>query len=351
MDIILKKEVEENLEIFELNKTVRMIQEFINEDLSNWYIRRSRRRFWATELTEDKKSVYNTTYEILTELCKLIAPFTPFIAEEIYRNLTNEESVHLASYPKANMDLIDNSLEEKMDLVKNLVTLGRASREATRIKVRQPIQKVLVDGKYEDTINDVVDLIKEELNVKEVVFAKDLGEYMNFTLKPNFKVLGPVLGAKMKFFAGALSKLDASEVVSKLEAGESITVDIDGEEFNFNKEHVLINISAKEGFNVTMENNLFVILDTTLNEALINEGYAREFISKVQQLRKSNDFDVLDNIEIDYCSDDEIANAINEYSEYIKSETLAIDINRVEDESIEKHNLNDHMTGIKVIKK
>lgn len=347
----LKKEVEENLEIFELNKTVRMIQEFINEDLSNWYIRRSRRRFWATELTEDKKSVYNTTYEILTELCKLIAPFTPFISEEIYRNLTNEDSVHLATYPKANLDLIDINLEEKMDLVKNLVTLGRASREATRIKVRQPIQKVLVDGKYEDSISDVVDLIKEELNVKEVVFAKDLSEYMNFTLKPNFKVLGPVLGPKMKFFAGALNKLDASEVVPKIESGESIAVEIDSEEFKFNKEHVLVNISAKEGFNVTMENNLFVILDTTLNESLINEGYAREFISKVQQLRKSNDFDVLDNIDIDYCSDDEIANAINEYSEYIKTETLALNINRVDDESMEKHNLNDHMTGIKVTRK
>ena len=157
----LKKEVEENLEIFELNKTVRMIQDFINEDLSNWYIRRSRRRFWATELTEDKKSVYNTTYEILTELCQLIAPFAPYISEEIYRNLTGEVSVHLSNYPKANLELINPELEEKMDLVKNLVTLGRASREATRIKVRQPIQKVLVDGKFKDTISDVVDLIKE----------------------------------------------------------------------------------------------------------------------------------------------------------------------------------------------
>ncbi|MGL5751969.1 MAG: isoleucine--tRNA ligase [Paraclostridium sp.] len=347
----LKKEVEENLEIFELNKTVRMIQEFINEDLSNWYIRRSRRRFWATELTEDKKSVYNTTYEILTELCQIIAPFTPYISEEIYTNLTGEESVHLSKYPKANLELVNAELEEKMDLVKNLVTLGRASREATRIKVRQPIQKVLVDGKFESTISDVIDLIKEELNVKDVVFAKDLGEYMNFILKPNFKVLGPVLGAKMKFFAGALNKLNPGEIVPKLETGESIAVDIDGEEFNFNKEHVLINISAKEGFNVTMENNLFVILDTTLTEALINEGYAREFISKIQQLRKANDFDVLDNIQIDYCSDEEISKAVTEYGEYIKSETLAIEINRVEDESIEKHNLNDHMTGIKVIKK
>ena len=148
----LKKEVEENLEIFELNKTVRSIQEFINEDLSNWYIRRSRRRFWATELTDDKKSVYNTTYEILTELCKLIAPFAPYISEEIYKNLTGEVSVHLSTYPKANLELIDSKLEEKMDLVKNLVTLGRASREGAKIKVRQPIQKVLVDGNFEDSI-------------------------------------------------------------------------------------------------------------------------------------------------------------------------------------------------------
>ncbi|MGL4912921.1 MAG: DUF5915 domain-containing protein, partial [Romboutsia sp.] len=323
----------------------------INEDLSNWYIRRSRRRFWATELTEDKKSVYNTTFEILTELCKLIAPFTPHIAEEIYRNLTKETSVHLASYPKANLALINNELEVKMDLVKNLVTLGRASREATRIKVRQPIQKVLVDGKFETTINDVVDLIKEELNVKEVVFAKDLGEYMNFTLKPNFKVLGPVLGAKMKFFAGALNKLNPSEVVPKLESGESLTVQVDGEDFEFNKEHVLVNISAKEGFNVSMENNLFVILDTILTEELIEEGYVREFISKIQQLRKSSNFEVLDNIDIEFSSDDEIAKAVANYTDYIKTETLAIEITRVEDESLEKHNLNDHMTGIKVIRK
>jgi len=141
----LVKYVKESMDVYDLTKAVRAIQEFVNEELSNWYIRRSRRRFWATELTEDKKSVYNTTYEILTELCQLIAPFTPHISEEIYRNLTGEMSVHLSAYPKANLELIDNELEEKMDLVKNLVTLGRASREITRIKVRQPIQKVLVD--------------------------------------------------------------------------------------------------------------------------------------------------------------------------------------------------------------
>ncbi len=347
----LKKEVEENLEIFELNKTVRTIQDFINEDLSNWYIRRSRRRFWATELTEDKKSVYNTTYEILTELCKLIAPFAPYISEEIYRNLTEEVSVHLSTYPKANLELIDTELEEKMDLVKNLVALGRASRETAKIKVRQPIQKVLVDGRFEDVIGDMIELIKEELNVKEVLFTKDLGEYMNFSLKPNFKVLGPVLGANMKLFAGELNKLNPNEVAPRLENRETLSCEIAGENFEFNKDHVLINISAKEGFNVSMENNLFVILDTTLNKQLIEEGFAREFISKIQQIRKSSNFDVLDNIDIEFNSDDEVANAIESFKDYIKSETLALNITRVNDETLENHNLNDHMTGIKVIRK
>lgn len=347
----LKKQTEENLEIFEVNKTIRSIQAFINDDLSNWYIRRSRRRFWATELTEDKKAVYNTTYELLTELCRLIAPFAPYLSEEIYRDLTNEESVHLASYPRANEELIDLELEEKMEITQALVTLGRASREESKIKVRQPVQKVLVDGKYESKISDVVDLIKEELNVKEVVFAADLSEYMNYSLKPNFKVLGKVLGAKMKFFAGALAKLNANEVVPKLEAGEKISVDLDGENFEFGKDDVLINISSKEGFDVCMENNIFVILDTNLTPELIEEGYAREFISKVQQLRKSNDFEVLDNIDIKYCSDDEIASAISNFDEYIKNETLALSIERVEDNTLEVFDLNGHDAGIKVIRK
>ena len=238
-----------------------------------------------------------------------------------------------------------------MEITKTLVTLGRASREESKIKVRQPIQKVLVDGKYKERISDVVDLIKEELNVKEVVFADDLSEYMNYSLKPNFKVLGKVLGAKMKFFAGALAKLSANEVVPKLEAGEKVSVDLDGEAFEFGKDDVLINISSKEGFDVCMENNIFVILDTHLTEELIQEGYAREFISKVQQLRKSSNFEVLDNIDIKYCGDDEIANSVAKFEEYIKNETLALSVERTNDEALEVFDLNGHNTGIKVIRK
>lgn len=344
----LKKEIEDNLEIFEVNKSIRRMTEFLNDDLSNWYIRRSRRRFWGTELTKDKKSVYNTTYEVLTDFCKMIAPFSPYLSEEMYRKLTGEYSVHCADYPRCNSDLIDLDLEEKMDLTKNLVTLGRAARENSKIKVRQPIAEVLIDGKYESTISDLVDLMKEELNVKEVKFVKDLSVFMNFSLKPNFKVLGPVLGKNINEFGKVLNNLNAHEVVSKVESGEKVKVQVGGSDFEFDKEQILINIDSKPGFNVSMENNLFVILDTTLTKELINEGLAREFVSKVQQLRKSNGFEVLDNIKIYYNGNEEVVSAVNSFEEYIKTETLALSIEKCNCDDLEKQNLNDHTTGIKV---
>lgn len=344
----LKAEVEENLEIFEVNKTIRRMTEFLNDDLSNWYIRRSRRRFWGTELTQDKKSVYNTTYEVLTEFCKLIAPFAPYLSEEMYRNLTGEYSVHCADYPRANKDLIDLDLEKKMDLSRDLVTLGRAARENSKIKVRQPIAEVLIDGKFEELLGDLVELIKEELNVKKVHFVQDLGVYMNFNLKPNFKVLGPKLGKNVNEFGKVLRGLEAHELVAKLEAGESMTVEVAGADFEFTKEEVLVNIESKPGFNVAMENNLFAILDTTLTDDLVKEGLAREFISKVQQMRKASGFEVLDNINIYFNGDDEVAGAVADFEDYIKSETLSVAISRVEDADLENQNLNDHETGMKV---
>ena len=340
--------IEGDLEAFDLTRVVRKIQDFVNEDLSNWYIRRSRRRFWTTELNEDKKAVYNTTYEILVGISQIVAPFVPYIAEEMYQNLTGEVSVHLSTYPTANKELMDAKVEERMDLVRDLVKLGRSSREAAKIKVRQPIQTVLIDGKYEELISDLMPLIKEELNVKEVVFENELNKFMEFSLKPNFRVVGPMLGSKIKLFGKTIAGLDASEVVAKLEKNESIALDLDGEEFNITKEHVTINISAKEGFNVTMENNLFVILDTKLNDDLINEGFAREFISKVQQMRKNNGYEMMDNIEIRFDGDDVISSAMDIHKEYIMKETLAVSMEKVSDDTFEKHNLNGHETGIKL---
>ena len=343
-------EVEKELNIFDLTKAVRKIQDFVNEDLSNWYIRRARRRFWASDLTDDKKSVYNTTYEVLVGVTKLVAPFAPFISDDLFQKLTGEESVHLADYPEANKELIKTEIEERMDLVRDLVGLGRAARAQSKIKVRQPLQKILIDGKYEELISDLVPLIQEELNIKEVYFEKDLKDFMDFSLKPNFKVAGSILGSKIKLLGNALNQLDASEVVPKLEAGETIEVELDGEKIQVQKDYVMISISAKEGFMVEMENNLFVILDTTLTEDLVNEGFAREFVSKVQQMRKSSGFEVTDQIKIDFNGDEEVTKAVNEYKDYIMQETLAVAIDSVQDAQLEQQNLNDHMTGIKVEK-
>ncbi|NNA37634.1 isoleucine--tRNA ligase, partial [Pseudomonas lundensis] len=233
-------------------------------------------------------------------------------------------------------------------LVRDLVGLGRAARAQEQIKVRQPLQKVLIDGKYEDLISDLVPLMEEELNVKEVDFEKDINAFMDFNLKPNFKVAGPILGPKIKLLGKELSKLNANEVAPKLEAGESLLLNLDGEEVEIKKDFVMINISAKEGFMVQMENNLFVIIDTTLTEELINEGFARELVSKVQQMRKNEDFEVTDQIRITYDGDETIQEAVGAFEEYIKQETLAVSIEKAQDDTLEKQNLNDHMTGMKV---
>ncbi|HPW41735.1 MAG TPA: DUF5915 domain-containing protein, partial [Bacillota bacterium] len=343
-------EVDAALDVYDLTRAARKLHSFVNEDLSNWYIRRSRRRFWDAELTEDKKAVYNTTYEILVGVSKLMAPLAPYLPEEIYRNLTGELSVHVAYFPEVNEDLIDNKLEERMDLVRSLVGLGRASREQVRIKVRQPLQKVFIDAKYEELISYLIPLIQEELNVKEVIFEKNLNKFIDFTLKPDYKFAGPVLGAKMKAFAKVLEEMDAAVAAPKFEAGETVKIELEGEPLEVNKDYVITRIAAKEGFTMTTENNLFIILDTTLTKELIEEGYAREFISKVQQMRKNNAFEMMDRINIYYDGDDEIAEAVKAYEEYIMTETLAEKIERVTDANFEVQDLNGHQTGMKVEK-
>lgn len=333
-------ELEEDLSKFETTKVVRKIQDFVNEDLSNWYIRRSRRRFWDTELTEDKKSVYITTYEILVGVSKIIAPFAPYISEELYMLLTDEKSVHLSYYPKGDTNLVDKKTEEKMDLVRDIVKLGRASRELEKIKVRQPIKEILLDGKYKELIEDLVPLIKEELNVKEVIFTDELDSYMNFILKPNFRVAGPILGSKIKSFTSKLLELDSKEVINKFNNNEKIIIDIDGETFEIDGTLVDTKIESKEGFNVTMENSVFIILNTELSEELLLEGYAREIISKVQQMRKNNGYDMLDNINICFSGDEVLEKAILKFNDYIKSETLTKEIKTLEKENIEELDIN-----------
>ncbi len=344
----LIKTVTEEMDRYDHMKTVRAIQDFVNEDLSNWYIRRARRRFWGEELTDDKKSVYATTYEVMVGVSQLIAPFAPFISDEMYKNLTGKESVHISFFPKAKEELIDRNAEERMDLVRTMVALGRGIREKEKIKVRQPLSEIMVDGKYENLISDLTPLIMEELNVKTVVFEKNLEEFMNYGLKPNFRAAGPVFGNKVKAFGEELGRMDASAFVSKLEAEEKVTLSIGGENFDVTKELVEIKISAKEGFAVAMENNVFTILDTNINQELVDEGLARELISKVQQLRKQKDFEMMDNIRINISCDETVRNAVEKHKSYIMKETLAVEL--VEKSGLEEYDLNGHKTGIDVDK-
>ena len=315
-----------SMDEYDLNKVTRAINIFLNEDLSNWYIRRNRRRFWGSELNDSKKAVYQTTYQVLVGLCELLAPISPFISDEIYRNLTGLESVHLADYPVADKKMYQDKIEERMDLVRDLISLGRNAREEAKIKVRQPISEVIIDSKNKKIINDLVDLIKEELNVKEVVFEDNLSTYINFTIKPNFKEVGKILGPKIKEFQNCLTELDMDEI-NKLRNGENIVVKLAGEEFTVDSSMVDIRVEAKEGFNAADKGDDFIVLNTTLTDELINEGLARETVSKIQQIRKNNGFDIADRVKVFYEASDEYANRISEFIDFIKDETLAVEFN------------------------
>lgn len=297
-------------------------------------------------MTNDKKSVYATTYEVLVGVSKLIAPFAPFISDEIYTNLTGEESVHLAFIPMANADFIDEAVTEKMDLVRRIVTLGRGIREKERIKVRQPLSAIKLDGKYESIIADLLELIKEELNVKEVVFETKLDEFLTFSLKPNFKEAGPKLGKDIKEFGKVLATVDPADFITRLEDEKEVKLSLNGVETVVTADMVDINISAKDGFAVAMENKVFTILDTHLTNELIEEGFAREVISKIQQLRKQSGFEMMDNIKVYLKSTDKVESAVTRYKDYILSETLGVEI--VSDARGEEFDINGEKANIGV---
>jgi len=321
----LVKYVNESFLEYDLNKVVRAIAYFVSEDLSNWYIRRSRKRFWQKEKNNSKKSVYKTTYEVLEGLCKLIAPITPFISEEMYRNLTNEESVHFASYPECNNTLINDTLEQKMDQIRDIIRLGRNLREEVKIKVREPLESIYLDGRKESEVKEFIPLIKEELNIKKVIFIEDLSEYMNFRVLPNFKEVGKIFGSHMKEFQTILENLETEKIMN-LEKGTSIEIKMNEETIIVTPNMVEIRVEAKEGFPVSMENNLFLILNTERTESLILEGIAREFVSKVQQLRKTKNLEVTDRIKIYYEGSDTFKKVLQNFEMYMKEETLAIEI-------------------------
>lgn len=339
----LIKEVTEAYDEYDLNKVVKLITDFTSIDLSNWYIRRNRDRFWDNLMTTSKKSVYMTTYEVLEGLSKLIAPIASYTAEEIYTNLTGNISVHLSDFPVCNEELIDLKLEEKMDLVRDLISIGRNVREESKIKVRQPISEILLDKKKEKVIGELTSLIKEELNVKEVIYTDDLSTYMNFMVKPNFKEVGKIFGKNIKEFSDKLLEL-SNEDINKLENNESIKMSIDNTTYDITKDMVDIRISSKEGFKAMVVGNNFVILNTVITKELENEGLARETISKVQQLRKTMNFDITDRINMYIDATSEYKESIKDYLDMIKDETLTINV--YDKDGIEdKVNINDYEVG------
>ncbi|MCR4722289.1 MAG: isoleucine--tRNA ligase [Eubacteriales bacterium] len=346
----LVKEVAADMEEYDATKAVRAIQEFVNENLSNWYIRRNRRRFWESGLTESKKAVFAVTYKVLEGVCRLAAPFAPYITEEIYRNLTGNESVHCASYPISDQSMINPASEKRMETVRTLVSLGRSAREDAKLKVRQPLQEAIVDAALKPQIEQMTGLIAEELNVKNVVFKDDLTDLMDFVIKPDFKVCGKLLGAKVKLLSQYLVGCNAPELLKDVSDGGTAVVELDGETVNVTKDMLDVRISAKEGFDVQMQNNLFMVLNTNLTEELLSEGYAREIVSKVQQIRKNSGYDVSDRIDLFISSGDTISKAVKENEDYIKAETLSLSIVFGETDG-EKVTLNGQDAVIKTVRK
>ncbi len=340
----LVRDVTSAFEEYDLNRVTRLIIPFINDDLSNWYIRSNRRRFWESELTESKKAVYLTTYEVLVTLCKLCAPITPFITEEIYKNLTGEESVHLADYPVYDESLINDEVEEKMDLVRDICSLGRFAREDAKIKVRQPISEVLLDKNVSKLINEFESVIKEELNVKEITYIDNMTDYLDYIIKPNFREVGKLFGSNVGEFTKLLGTLSVSQIETL--KTDSIKVDFMGEELEITPSMVLITVNVKEGYCSSNNGHVFVILNTELNEDLILEGLAREIVRKVQSLRKDNDYIITDRIKLYYDGSEMIDKTISKYSDYIKNETLAVEL--IKDSGLEEsYDMNGEAVKVK----
>ena len=343
----LVKNVTEYMDNYDLNQAVRKITAFVSDDLSNWYIRRNRERFWASEMDDAKKSVYITTYEVLIGLCKLCAPIIPFTTEEIYQKLTGLSSVHLEDYPVSEARYIDSKLEEKMDLVIALISLGRNARENAKIKVRQPIKNIILDKSVEDVIHDIDDLIKEELNVKEIIYMDDLSDYMNIEYRPNFKVCGKIFGKDMKRFSDYLANISLEEI--KLLDEGKLVINLNGTDYEVHDEYIDKRISSKEGYDIAVDNNNLIILNTSLDDELIGEGLARETVSKIQNLRKASGYEIMDRINIYYSAQDEYVNKIRDFIEFIKKETLAINMERI-DKIDDVQDINEYKVGIRLEK-
>jgi isoleucyl-tRNA synthetase len=326
------KEYSELMETYDVTKAARQVSNFTIDQLSNWYVRRSRRRFWKSEINANKLSAYQTLYECLVTITKLAAPFAPFITEELYQNLNNVtkkdefESVHLAFIPKP--EFYDGELEDKMEIAQRVVYLTRSIRAKNNLKVRQPLLKMMVaiDKSKRDALQKMEDVILEEVNIKELIILDDDSAIVNKSAKPNFKVVGPKYGKLVKALTTAIKNLDGASI-SLLEKNGELEISVENEKVKITKEDIEIVSHEIEGWLVESEEGVTVAVDTELNEELIAEGYAREFVNRIQNMRKDADFDVVDRIKVFYSSEQKLNDYLTKFNDYIANEVLADEIN------------------------
>ena len=321
------KAVDDNLGNYRIPEAARALDDFVDE-MSNWYVRRSRERFWAKDMPQDKINAYMTLYTALVTVAKAAAPMIPFMTEDIDQNLVRsvdksaKESIHLCDFPKVNEAHIDKELEENMERVLKIVVLGRACRNKSNIKNRQPIGKMFVKAGFE-LPEFFKEIITEELNIKEVEFTEDVRAFTSYSFKPQLRTVGPKYGKFLGKIKEALANLDGNAAMDKINAGEPLTFDFDGNEVVLEKEDLLIDMAQVEGYVSESDGNVTVVLDTNLSEELIEEGFVREVISKIQTMRKEAGFEVMDKIIVNVDKNAKIEDIINNNLDEIKLEVLA----------------------------
>ena len=326
----LVTQVDENLGSYRIPEAARALQEFV-EDMSNWYVRRSRERFWAKGMEQDKINAYMTLYTALVTVSKAAAPMIPFMAEDIYRNLvcsvdsSAPESVHLCDFPRADASMSDPELEKNMDAALKIVVMGRACRNSANIKNRQPIGTMFIKAAGE-LPELFVNIIEEELNVKKAVFTEDVSSFTDYTFKPQLRTVGPKYGKVLGQIQKALAELDGSKAMAELKSKGSITLDSVNADVVLCEEDLLITMTQQEGYVTESDNEVTVVLDTNLTPELIAEGFVRELISKIQTMRKEAGFEVMDQIHVFWQAGDAIAEIFEKYGTQIQSEVLAVSI-------------------------
>ena len=326
----LVKEVDDDLANYRIPEAARALQDFV-DDMSNWYVRRSRERFWAKGMEQDKINAYMTLYTALVTVCKAAAPMVPFMTEDIYQNLVRKidkdapESIHLCDFPAADENCIDKELESRMDEVLKIVVFGRAARNTANIKNRQPIGKMFV--KAEKALPEFYqEIIEDELNVKEVIFTSDVRDFTSYSFKPQLKTVGPKYGKQLGSIKKALAEIDGNKAMDTLNESGSLTFDFDGANVVLTKEDLLIDTAQVEGYISEGDNSITVVLDTNLTPELVEEGFVREIISKIQTMRKEAGFEVMNHINVFQDENEAIAGILKKYTDEIKGEVLADNI-------------------------